>query len=230
MNRSRSLLVGLAVMVGSAAVGGGEVSATSCAMLAGYTWQTIADGTALFDVEGAQIPPEPFFDVFDSVVIGQVTAIEGYVAGVYPDDGVGVTLTVVGALRTSTVDPTVVIRQPDLGEMYGYPFVLGQTYMVPLRAGAPDRVNLCEPIIGLSLSNAEEALALATEAGITVAFPTEAAVSVVEATDDGAVTTDVEEAGSESVAVRTLARWVGVALVAAVVGWFVRRRRRSEQN
>ena len=238
VTRVRRLLVGLATMsaavVAVVVVGGAGVSATSCAMVSGYSWETIADGTAMFDVEGSQ-DPTPFFDVYDTVVIGEVVSIDGdgdgggYPDGGYPD-GVSVTLEVVGALRLDTVGSSYVIRQGDRGEMVGFPFAIGQTYMVPQRAGPPNLVNLCEAIIGVSPSNAEEALAIAAEAGVTVAFPDEAAAPGVSATVDGTVVTDVEETGSESAALRTLARWVGVALVAAVVGWFVRRRGRSERD
>lgn len=224
----RHLLVGFATISASVVAGGGGASATWCAPRSGYSWETIADGTAMFDAEGLQ-DPTPFFDVYESVVIGEVVSIDGDADGGYPD-GVSVTLEIVGALRLDTVEPSYVIRQGDRGEMSGFPFTIGGTYMVPLRADPPNRVNLCEAIIGVSPSNAEEALAIAAEAGVTVAFPDEAAAPGVSATVDGAVAPDVEETGSESAALRTLARWVGVALVAAVVGWFVRRRGRSERN
>lgn len=229
MTLRRCLLVGLATIsatvVAPLVVGGGDVSATSCAPLSGYWWETIADGTAMFDVEGVQ-DPTPFFDVYESVVIGEVAAIDG---DGYPD-GVSVTLEVVGALRLDTVESSFVIRQGDRGEMVGFPFVIGQTYMVPLRAGPPDSVNLCEAIIAVSPSNAEEALAIAAEAGVTVAFPDQGVDPDLSTTVDDTATADVEETGSESAALRTLARWVGVALVAAVVGMFLRRRTRSERN
>lgn len=232
MTLRRCFLVGLATIsatvVALLVVGGGDVSATSCAGRAGYSWETIADGTAMFDVEGVQ-DPTPFFDVYESVVIGEVAAIDGDADGGYPD-GVSVTLEVVGALRRDTVESSFVIRQGDRGEMVGFPFVIGQTYMVPLRAGPPDSVNLCEAIIAVSPSNAEEALAIAAEAGVTVAFPDQGVDPDLSTTVDDTAAADVEETKSESAALRTLARWVGVGLVAVVVGMFLRRRTRSERN
>ena len=80
VTRVRHLLVGLATIsasvVASVVGGGAGVSATSCAPVSGYSWETIADGTAMFDAEGLQ-DPTPFFDVYESVVIGEVVSIDG---------------------------------------------------------------------------------------------------------------------------------------------------------
>jgi hypothetical protein len=214
------------VLVATVVGGASRADALSCAPIEGYSWMTIADGTASFRQSGGS--ESAFFDVYDSVVVGKVVSLE---AATIPDlstgevEGVAVTLEVVGALRMSEVAESYVLYQGDSGQMVGYPFAVGSTYMVPLRSEAPGQVNVCEAIVPLTPDAAAEALDLAAEAGIEVALP--APDEVVSSDPQGATTAEDDTAATaDSPAIRAAARWIGVGLVVALVSAVVRRRRR----
>lgn len=221
--RTVRLALAAALAVASVVVPAGAVSATSCVAWSGFAWQTIADGSAM--LVGAGAPDERYFDVYDMVVIGEVVDVAPATFDNETGASVGgfaVTIETAGAIRMETVAPTYVLYQYDMGGMSGYPFIVGQTYMVPLQAEHPDRVSLCDAVVAVTPQNAEAALALAAETGVDVAAPTQGSSDTAPMPGS----TGAEDAdGAASTAWQTPARWIGVALVVALVSAVARRRR-----
>lgn len=226
MNCRAARRVAVLVAIAAVVIPASAVSATSCVGWSGFAWRSIADGSAMLVDAGAN--DVRYFDVYDMVVIGEVVDV----APATIDNEIGasvggfaVTIETAGALRMETVSPAYVVYQYDMGEMSGYPFVVGTTYMVPLQGEDPDRVGLCDAVLAVTPRNAEEALALAAESGVDVAFPATSAPDTSVPPDSSEADEDSGTAGAASTAWRAPARWLGVALVVALVSALARRRR-----
>lgn len=172
----------------------------------------------------------PFFESYDFAVTGTVTSVTtDEVAGSTTYGSTAVVFDVLNAYGLETVGYALVVSVSDPRWMSGYPFEIGQTYFVPLKAvgpqGQPNYSFLCDPITPMTLV---EAMALPEFASgeLLVAGP-EAELVAVSTSTEAAVSVSGDEAdtsGSKAGVGLVIGGSV-VLLVLFLAGWVYSARR-----
>lgn len=228
-------MVILLVLVGSTLVVAGAaarpVEALSCARPPNAFPAQVAAGTAR-TAAGA-----PFFDDFDFAVVGTVLATET-VAGSEPGDWpTTVTVEVAAGLGLEAAPLTMTVSSPDPG-FAGYPYEVGVTYFIPIRAegpgGEPNYSFLCDPIVEIEPFEIDGLRALATEAGVPFAEPEPEPAPIAPAptappveSDEATARGDDRPASIPAFAWALVAVALGAVIVASAAVAVVRRGRRA---
>lgn len=151
------LVVAAAVATATMATPGAAV-ALSCVAGVDATPRAIAEGTE-------QLPAnQPFRDVYDGAILGEVVSLTVQNDGSLPDYGrTEVEIEVTGTLGPP-VDRPVVLVQPDPGWMSGYGFQAGKHYFIPYTlTEAGPATHLCTPIAEIEANEAPDLLAMAEQ-------------------------------------------------------------------
>jgi hypothetical protein len=138
--------------------------ALSCAAHPDGSPRSIASGTDRL-VTGIA-----FFDAYDFAVIGSVAMIETVDGAEIHAGRTTVSVDVMALLGPGEPDRRVAITSPDPGWMAGYPFEIGATYLIPVKAvgpmGEPNYSFLCDPISEVDPAFLTELGRLASNAGL----------------------------------------------------------------
>lgn len=167
-----------------------------------------------------------FFESYDFAVTGIVSSVTtDEVTGSTTYGSTAVVFDVLNAYGLETVGHALVVSQS--GSMSGYPFEIGQTYFVPLKAvgpqGQPNYSFLCDPITPLTLV---EAMALPEFASgeLLVAVPEDELVAVSTSTESAVSVSG--DSGSKAGVGLVISGSVAL-LVLLLAGWAYSARRRQ---